>query len=123
MTGVRGDDATPGEFRKPQNWIGPPGATISNAIYVPPPPEALRDCLGAWENFLHDRSLPVLVQTALMHVQFEAIHPFLDGNGRVGRLLITLFLVERDVLPASLKILEEPARLEPKLRGDGRPRI
>jgi Fic family protein len=105
MTGVRGDDATPGEFRKSQHWIGPPGATISNAVYVPPPPGALRDCLGAWENFLHDRSLPVLVQTALMHVQFEAIHPFLDGNGRVGRLLITLFLVERDVLPTPLLYL------------------
>ena len=63
------------------------------------------DCLGAWEKFLHERSLPVLVQAALMHVQFEAIHPFVDGNGRVGRLLITLFLVERQVLPAPLLYL------------------
>ncbi len=87
MAGVRGDHATPGEFRRSQNWIGRPGATLANATYVPPPPDLLMDCLGAWEKFLHDRSLPVLVQAALMHVQFEAIHPFLDGNGRVGRLL------------------------------------
>ena len=105
MTGVRGDHATPGEFRKSQNWIGPPGATLANATYVPPPPDELLHCLGAWEAFLHDRSLPVLVQAALMHVQFEAIHPFLDGNGRVGRLLITLFLIEREVLPAPLLYL------------------
>jgi Fic family protein len=102
MTGVRGGLTTPGEFRKTQNWIGPPGATLAGATYVPPPPGALMDCLGAWEKFLHDRSLPVLVQAALMHAQFEAIHPFVDGNGRVGRLLITLFLVERRVLPAPL---------------------
>lgn len=105
MTGVRGGHATPGEFRKTQNWIGPPGCTLENAAYVPPPPEAIMECLAAWERFLHDRSLPVLVQTALMHVQFEAIHPFLDGNGRVGRLLITLLLVERDVLPTPLLYL------------------
>lgn len=105
MTGVRAGHATVGEFRKTQNWIGPPGCTLENATYVPPPPEALMDCLGSWEKFLHERSLPVLVQAALMHVQFEAIHPFLDGNGRVGRLLITLFLVERDVLPTPLLYL------------------
>ena len=105
MTGVRGDHATPGEFRKTQNWIGPPGATLANATYVPPPPDALMDCLGSWEKFLHDRSLPVLAQAGLMHVHFEAIHPFLDGNGRVGRLLVTLFLVERQVLPAPLLYL------------------
>src|SRR5947208_9653684 len=105
MTGVRGGHATPGEFRKTQNWIGPPGRTLENAIYVPPPPEVLVECLSAWEKFLHDQSLPVLVQAALMHIQFEAIHPFLDGNGRVGRLLITLFLVERDVLPTPLLYL------------------
>ncbi len=105
MTGVRGGHATPGVFRTTQNWIGPPGCTLANAIYVPPPPDALVDCLGAWEKFLRERSLPVLVQAALMHVQFEAIHPFIDGNGRVGRLLITLFLVEREVLPAPLLYL------------------
>src|SRR5205814_96999 len=105
MTGVRGGHATPGEFRTSQNWIGAPGSTLSNATYVPPPPDMLMDCLSAWEKFLHERSLPVLVQAALMHVQFEAIHPFLDGNGRVGRLLITLFLVEREVLPTPLLYL------------------
>ena len=105
MTGVRGSHATPGVFRTTQNWIGPPGCTLANAMYVPPPPDALVDCLGAWEKFLRERSLPVLVQAALMHVQFEAIHPFIDGNGRVGRLLITLFLVEREVLPAPLLYL------------------
>src|SRR2546428_2246765 len=105
MTGVRGGHAIPGEFRKTQNWIGPPGCTLENATYVPPPPEVLGECLSAWEKFLHDHSLPVLVQAALMHIQFEAIHPFLDGNGRVGRLLFTLFLVERDVLPTPLLYL------------------
>lgn len=105
MAGVRGDHATPGQFRKTQNWIGRPGATLANATYIPPPPDSLMDCLGAWEKFLHDRSLPVLVQAALMHVQFEAIHPFLDGNGRVGRLLVTMFLVEREVLPTPLLYL------------------
>ncbi len=99
MAGVRGQHATPGEFRRSQNWIGPPGCTLANASYVPPPVEKMTECLGAWERFLHDRSLPPLAQAALLHYQFEAIHPFLDGNGRIGRLLITLFLVEREILP------------------------
>src|SRR3990170_3856251 len=105
MTGIRGEHATPGEFRRSQNWIGPPGATLANAVYVPPPPSELMGCLGDWEKFLHDRSLPPLAQIALIHYQFEAIHPFLDGNGRVGRLLITLFLVERGILPMPLLYL------------------
>lgn len=105
MAGVRGNYATPGEFRRSQNWIGPPGATLANATYVPPPPSELVACLGDWEKFLHDRSLPPLVQVALIHSQFEAIHPFLDGNGRVGRLAITLFLVEREILPTPLLYL------------------
>ncbi len=105
MAGVRGDYGTPGEFRRTQNWIGPPGATLSTATYVPPPPEELMTCLDPWEKFLHDESLPPLVQIALIHYQFEAIHPFLDGNGRIGRLLITLFLVERQVLPSPLLFL------------------
>lgn len=96
MKGVRGDHARPGEFRTSQNWIGPPGSTIEHATYVPPPPEELGGSLAAWERFLHEREgLPELVQCGLMHAQFEAIHPFLDGNGRVGRLLIVLFLIER----------------------------
>jgi Fic family protein len=100
MRGVRGDAATPGEFRRSQNWIGPPGCTLATATYVPPPPDLLMESLGAWETFLHDDSLPPLVHAALAHARFEAIHPFLDGNGRVGRLLITLLLLEREVLPA-----------------------
>jgi cell filamentation protein, protein adenylyltransferase len=95
MAGVRGDQATPGAFRRSQNWIGPPGCTLENASYVPPPVQEMKECLGALEKFLHDTSLPPLAQIALAHYQFEAIHPFLDGNGRVGRLLVTLFLVER----------------------------
>jgi Fic family protein len=102
MKGVRGGSATPGEFRHSQNWIGPAGCTLANAVYVPPPPGELINCLGKWEKFLHDRSLPPLIQAALMHCQFEAIHPFLDGNGRVGRLLIILFLIERKILQAPL---------------------
>jgi Fic family protein len=105
MKGVRGGHATPGEFRRSQNWIGPAGCTLAGATYVPPPPSELMDCLGDWEKFLHQRALPSLVQVALAHYQFEAIHPFLDGNGRVGRLVITLFLMERRVLPTPLLYL------------------
>jgi len=105
MRGVRGDAATPGEFRRSQNWIGSPGGTPADATYVPPPADRLLECLGPWETFLHDVSLPALVHAALVHSQFEAIHPFLDGNGRVGRLLITLLLVERGVLPTPLLFL------------------
>ena len=105
MRGVRGDAATPREFRRSQNWIGPPGCTLENATYVPPPPSELMACLDSWERFLHDDALPPLVHAALAHAQFEAIHPFLDGNGRVGRLLITLLLVEREIIPSPLLYL------------------
>jgi len=105
MRGVRGDAATPGEFRRTQNWLGPAGCTLGGAAFVPPPPERLMECLGAWERFLHDDSLPPLVHAALAHSQFEAIHPFVDGNGRVGRLLITLLLIAKDVLPSPLLYL------------------
>lgn len=105
MKGVRGDSAAPGEFRRIQNWIGPPGATVANARFVPPPPNELPACLDAWEKYLHERELPPLMQVALLHYQFEAIHPFIDGNGRVGRLLITLFLLERGLLPSPLLYL------------------
>ncbi|MFH1111251.1 MAG: Fic family protein [Planctomycetota bacterium] len=105
MEGVRGDHATPGEFRRSQNWIGPPGCTLANAIYVPPPPGELMSCMGEWELALRDATNPPLLQAALIHYQFEAIHPFLDGNGRVGRLLITLLLVERNILPTPLLYL------------------
>ena len=106
MKGVRGEHATPGEFRRTQNWIGVPRSTLESAIYVPPPPEFMMEALEAWERFLHERGrVPDLVQCALMHEQFEAIHPFLDGNGRVGRLLITLFLIERGRLSQPLLYL------------------
>jgi len=108
MTGVRGREATPGEFRRSQNWIGKAGSTIETATYVPPPPQEMMEALGAWERFMHDReAMPDLVQCALVHEQFEAIHPFLDGNGRVGRLLITLFLIERGRLSQPLLYLSE----------------
>jgi Fic family protein len=105
MTGVRGDHATPGEFRRTQNWIGRPGCTLLDASYVPPPPDDLMEILGRWEDFLHDETIPPLVHAALAHYQFEAIHPFIDGNGRVGRLLITLSLCARGVLPEPLLYL------------------
>ncbi|MBI4390673.1 MAG: Fic family protein [candidate division NC10 bacterium] len=106
MKGVRGDEATPGEFRRTQNWIGTPGSTPATATYVPPPPAEMRGALSDWERFLHLREqIPDLIQCALMHEQFEAIHPFLDGNGRIGRLLITLFLIERGRLSQPLLYL------------------
>lgn len=105
MTGVRGQQAVPGRFRRIQNWIGRPGSTAATASYIPPPPGEVEPCLAAWEKFLHGSTLPPLVTIALAHYQFEAIHPFLDGNGRVGRLLITLFLVERQILPTPLLYL------------------
>ena len=99
MSGVRGEHATPGEFRRSQNWIGAPGCTLKDASFVPPPPDALNECLGDWERFINQSDLPLLIIATLMHYQFEAIHPFLDGNGRIGRLLITLLLCERNALP------------------------
>jgi Fic family protein len=105
MTGVIGHHATPGRFRKIQNWIGTLGSTIARASYIPPPPGEVEPCLAAWEKFLHESDLPPLVTIALAHYQFEAIHPFLDGNGRMGRLLITLFLIERQILPTPLLYL------------------
>ena len=106
MEGVRGEKATPGEFRRSQNWIGPAGSTPMTAPYVPPPIDTLMECLGDWEKFLHvEDVMPDLIQCALMHVQFESIHPFLDGNGRVGRLLITFFLMARGRLSQPLLYL------------------
>ncbi len=106
MRGARGAHATPGEFRRSQNWIGPAGSTVETATYVPPPPDEMNESLADWERFLNQRDEhPDLVQSALIHEQFEAIHPFLDGNGRVGRLLITLFLMERGRLSQPLLYL------------------
>jgi len=104
-TGVRGHHAAPGRFRTIQNWIGKPGSTIATASYIPPPPGEVEPCLAAWQKFLHESTLPPLVTIALAHYQFEVVHPFLDGNGRVGRLLITLFLIERQILPTPLLYL------------------
>ncbi|HMM52161.1 MAG TPA: Fic family protein [Burkholderiaceae bacterium] len=99
LRGVRGDRLQPGELRTSQNWIGPAGCTPNTATFVPPPHHAVPAALGDLENFLHAADeLPPLVKIALAHVQFETIHPFLDGNGRVGRLLITFLLTERGVL-------------------------
>jgi Fic family protein len=108
LAGVRGHHATPGEFRKSQNWIGPAGSNLMTAPYVPPPPEEMMELLFDWERYLHVRDhLPDLIQCAILHEQFEAIHPFLDGNGRVGRLLVTLFLIERKRLSQPLLYLSD----------------
>ena len=99
MHGVRGGRLQPGELRTSQNWIGPAGCSLATASFVPPPHHAVPEMLGQLETFLHaEDELPPLVKIALAHVQFETIHPFLDGNGRVGRLLITFLLTERGVL-------------------------
>jgi len=102
LKGARGANKTPGEFRRTRNWIG--GTRPGNASFVPPPPERLMECLDSFERFLHDEKhkLPLLVEAGLVHVQFESIHPFLDGNGRVGRLLITLLLRSKGVLTEPL---------------------
>ncbi len=99
MRGVRGGRLTPGELRQSQNWIGPGGATLNEATFVPPPPDQVPLALGKLERFLHqEEGLPMLVKIGLAHAQFETIHPFLDGNGRVGRLLITLLLTEGGIV-------------------------
>ena len=99
LAGGRGSRLTPGELRRSQNWLGPIGCGLGEASFVPPPPEAVADALGALELFLHqDTQLPLLIKIGLAHAQFETIHPFLDGNGRIGRLLITLLLCEGGVL-------------------------
>jgi Fic family protein len=105
LEGVRGWHRTPGEFRTSQNWIGPPGCTLSAATFVPPAVHEMREALDNTEKFLRDNSLPLLIQCGLAHAQFETIHPFLDGNGRVGRLLITFLLCHRQALGRPLLYL------------------
>ena len=106
LAGVRGSDRTPGEFRRSQNWVGPEGTPLAGARYVPPPPEDLFRVLGNMEAFIHNQTpMPALIKVGLVHSQFETIHPFLDGNGRVGRLLITFLLCEKGVLQHPLLYL------------------
>ena len=106
LRGVRGRERQPGELRTTQNWIGPPGATLDSASFVPPPPAELGPLLSDWECFVHGpTTIPALVQSGLLHYQFETIHPFLDGNGRLGRLAIVFHLVLRERLPSPLLYL------------------
>ena len=113
LSGTRGGYATPGEFRHSQNWIGARGAVIDTATFVPPPPQRLWETLDAFEKYLHAAGrLPPLLALGAIHYQFEAIHPFIDGNGRVGRLLVILLLVEWGLLPAPL--LDLSAYIEPR---------
>lgn len=106
MEGVRGEHATPGELRRSQNWIGPPGCLLNEATFIPPPVEEMKQALSDWEKYLYSNpDEPSLIQCALMHYQFETIHPFLDGNGRIGRLLITFFLCENVFLTQPLLYL------------------
>ena len=102
MEGVRGEHATPGFMRTSQNWIGSPGCTLMDATYVPPPVPEMQRCFSDLERYIHSNAHePALIQCALVHYQFEAIHPFVDGNGRIGRLLITLMLLEKRVVIAA----------------------
>ena len=103
---TRGAHRNPGEFRKSQNWIGPPGFPLSEAIFIPPPPDLVIPAMGELEKFLHQESnIPPLVKIGLIHAQFETIHPFLDGNGRIGRLLITFYLFWKEILSKPLLYL------------------
>jgi len=128
LEGTRGAQRIPGEFRTSQNWIGPPGASLNDAIFIPPPPTAVISCMGELEKFLHSKdNIPPLIKIALIHAQFETIHPFLDGNGRVGRLLITFYLLWREILSKPLLYLSyylkknrtEYYNLLMKIRTDG----
>lgn len=106
LAGVRGRERTPGRFRRTQNWVGESGSTIETARFVPPPPAELPALLADWERYAHETAeVPLLVQNALLHYQFETLHPFLDGNGRTGRLLSVFLLVEHGRLPAPLLYL------------------
>lgn len=108
MKGVRGEHATPGFLRTTQNWIGSPGCTLMDATYVPPPVPEMKQCFSDLEKYIHsDAREPALIQCALVHYQFEAIHPFVDGNGRIGRLLITLMLLEKKLLSQPMLYLSD----------------
>jgi Fic family protein len=106
MQGVRGEEKAPGEFRQSQNWIGMPGCDLSTATFIPPPPHEVQNAMGSLELYLHnDTQTPVLIKCGLVHGQFETIHPFLGGNGRLGRLLVTFLLCEQKVLRRPLLYL------------------
>ena len=106
MNSVRGGDKTPGEFRTSQNWIGGAGSTLKNARYIPPNPQDMIDCMSDFEKFMNDDDgMDPLIKAALLHYQFQTIHPFLDGNGRVGRLLITLYLIGANVISSPVLYL------------------
>jgi len=109
MDGVRGQEKTPGEFRRTQNWIGGLGSTIKTARYIPPSPEDMKEAMSRLEYFMnndeHFGAIDILVRSALIHYQFETIHPFLDGNGRIGRLLVTLFLIEKGAMSTPILYL------------------
>ncbi|NLO74813.1 MAG: Fic family protein [candidate division WS1 bacterium] len=106
LRGVRGEERNPGEFRTSQNWVGPKGCPLSQAVYVPPPPHEVVSAMSDLERFIHDQTpMPILLKIGLIHAQFETIHPFVDGNGRLGRLLITFLLCERGALQRPLLYL------------------
>lgn len=106
LSQTRGMDKTPGEFKRSQNWIGPAGSTLKNASFIPPPPAETLDAMSELELYLHNtHKLPILITCALIHYQFETIHPFLDGNGRIGRLLITFYLCWKQVMQKPLLYL------------------
>lgn len=106
MQGVRGQNKLPGEFKTTQNWIGPAGSTLSEAVFIPTPPDMTTEWMGGLENYYHEEdTLPVLIKAAVLYFYFETIHPFADGNGRLGRLLITFLLCEKEILDKPLLYL------------------